>query len=72
VFLEEHDSFLHGLNSCNGVSSDHFNISEMLHDLHESIFLLLGLTAFWEIFNTLLNPFDERLDIVDLSGGVLK
>jgi len=72
VFLEKHDGLLHWLNASNGVFSDHLDITEVLHDLHKSVFLRLSLTGFREVLNAFLDSLDEILDVGNLSGGVLE
>jgi hypothetical protein len=72
VLLQEHNSLLHGLNPCDGVLSDHLDVTEVLHDLHESVLLRLSLTALGQVLNALLDALDEVLDVADLGRGVLE
>jgi hypothetical protein len=70
MLLQEHDGLLHGLNTCNGVFGDHFNITKVLHDLHESVLFSLGLTALGKVLNALLDSLNEDLNVADLGGSV--
>jgi hypothetical protein len=72
MLLEEHDGLLHGLNTGNGVLGDHLDVTEVLHDFHESVLLTLSFRAFGEVLNALLDFLDEVLDVGDFGGGVLE
>ena len=72
MLLQEHDGLLHGLNAGNGVLSDHFHVTEVLHHFHKPVLLSLSLGALGQVLNAFLDFLNEVLDVADLRGSVLE
>jgi len=66
MLLQEHDGLFHWLDLIESSITDHFDISNVLHDFHEELFLLLGLGTLWNDFDANGNIVNEVLNVLNL------
>jgi hypothetical protein len=72
MFLQELNGLFHWLNSLKGAVLDLFNITKMSHDFHQKLLIIFGVGSDWKLLDTLVNIFDEVVDVLDLLYSVVE
>lgn len=72
MLLEKIDGGFHRADLRQGSVFDHFDISQVSHDLHKEFLLLLSLSVPWKVLDTSGDLPNEGLDVLNLLHGVVE
>lgn len=72
MLLKEVNGGLHWSNLIKSSILDHLDVSQVTHNFHKEILILLGLGLLWKRGDTAGDFVDEVFNVLDLLDGVVK
>jgi len=72
MFFKKEYGFFHWLDLLKGPIFDLFDITKMSHNFHKKFLVFIGSSAFWGNSDSILDTWDELINILDLFMSVVK
>jgi hypothetical protein len=72
MLFQKLNGLFHRLNGLKSAIFDLFDVTEMSHDFHQEFLVSLGIRALWQFLDSLVDIFDEVVNILNLFHCVIK